>query len=96
MDTHLKLEFNLSKDQQGQYLTLPFSLPPEIESFTLSYRYGRYREAELPGEHGVFTAHEEINIIDLGLIAPDGSQVGASGSDKTEIRISETYSTPRL
>ncbi len=41
-----------------------------------------------------FSSRQEINIIDLGLIAPDGTQVGASGSDKTRIQVSATFATP--
>jgi hypothetical protein len=94
MENQLKLEFFVARDQEGLYLTLPFSMPPEIETFSLSYRYKRHHGAGLQVEIGEFTSHQEVNIIDLGLIAPDGSQVGASGSDKTEITISETYATP--
>lgn len=65
-------------------------MPPQTESFTLTYRYERHRETP----NGTFTAREEINIIDLGLVAPDGTQVGVSGSDKTEIMVSETSATP--
>lgn len=67
-------------------------MPPETESLALTYRYERHREGEM-GEDG-FTSRQEVNIIDLGLIAPDGTQVGASGSDKTSIQVSETYATP--
>ena len=66
-------------------------MPPDSESLTLAYRYERHRER--PAGGGA-SAREEINIIDLGLIDPDGRQVGASGSDKTEIQISETQATP--
>ena len=69
-------------------------MPPDTEAFSLTYRYERHHEGELPVERGSFTARQEINIIDLGLIAPDGSQVGASGADKSEIFLSETRATP--
>ena len=69
-------------------------MPPEIESFSLTYRYERHHEDETGVELGTFTSRQEINIIDLGLIAPDGTQVGVSGSDKTEIQVSETDATP--
>jgi hypothetical protein len=65
-----------------------------IESFTLTYSYQRRRESEAQVENGVFISRTEINIIDLGLIAPDGSQVGTSGSDKLSVFISETSATP--
>ncbi len=41
-----------------------------------------------------FTSRREINIVDLGLITPDGKQVGASGADKLSIFVSETRATP--
>ncbi len=67
-------------------------MPEGVESLTLAYRYDRHLEGPA-GEDG-FTSRREANIIDLGLIAPDGTQVGASGSDKSEIQVSETYATP--
>ena len=67
-------------------------MPSDTESFSLSYRYERHHESA-SGKDG-FTSRQEINIIDLGLIAPDGTQVGASGSDKTRIQVSETHATP--
>jgi hypothetical protein len=69
-------------------------MPAGTEIFSLTYQYKRHHPAELPVEKGVFTSRTEINIIDLGLIAPDGTQVGASGSDKLSIAISETQATP--
>lgn len=94
MNEQMKLEFFVSKEQEGQYLILPFTMPEDIEEFSLSYRYKRYAETGVTGEQGHFTSHRAINTIDLGLLAPDGSQIGASGSDKNEIRISETFATP--
>ena len=38
----------------------------------------------------------KLNIVDLGIIAPDGSQVGTSGSDKTEIFLSAVSAAPRV
>lgn len=65
-------------------------MPADTESLTLAYYYERHHETR----NGNFTSRQEINIIDLGLIAPDGNQVGASGSDKREIMVSETLATP--
>jgi hypothetical protein len=65
-------------------------MPPEVESLSLTYQYERHSGVEQNG----FTPRQEINIIDLGLIAPDGTQVGASGSDKNSFQVSETYATP--
>ena len=76
------------------YFTLPFTMPPDTESFSLVYRYERHHASEARLEHGSFTSRQEVNIIDLGLVAPDGAQVGASGADKSYILISETLATP--
>lgn len=88
------IEFHIEHSREGSYFTLPFTMPPDTEIMTLNYRYQRYREADSPIENGVFTSKQEVNIIDLGLIAPDGSQVGASGSDKSEISLSAVSATP--
>ncbi|MCJ7695338.1 MAG: CehA/McbA family metallohydrolase [Anaerolineaceae bacterium] len=90
----LELNLFIEHAREGEYFTLPFQIPQSIESLTLTYRYQRYDGLanELP--RGTFTSENEINIIDLGLIAPDGTQIGASGSDKTEIFLSETSASP--
>jgi hypothetical protein len=67
-------------------------MPPNTESLTLTYDYKRHHNYA-SGKDG-FISRQEINIIDLGLIAPDGTQVGVSGSDKTEVQVSATYATP--
>jgi PHP domain len=67
-------------------------MPENTESFSLGYRYERHRVSG--GSQVGFESRQEINILDLGLIAPDGTQVGASGSDKLEIHVSETNATP--
>lgn len=91
MDTSMHIEYFVGHEQEGQYLTVPFNMPAGVESLTLAYHYERH--CEIPGEAG-FTTRQEINILDLGLVAPDGKQVGASGSDKKEIQVSETFATP--
>ena len=88
------LTFTISPEQQGQYLTVPFSMPEGIAEFRLTYHYPRFREEAQSLPNGQFTPHDQINIIDLGLIAPDGNQVGASGSDKTSFFINGKAATP--
>ena len=88
------LTFSISPEQQGQYLTVPFSMPEGIAEFRLTYHYPRFREEAQSLPNGRFTPHAQINIIDLGLIAPDGGQVGASGSDKTSFFIDGKAATP--
>jgi hypothetical protein len=94
MDLLLDLSIHIDRSRQGTYFTLPFQVPEGIESIALKYGYERRPEKEQALDNGLFTAREEVNIIDLGLIDPRGEQVGASGSDKTEIAISETQATP--
>ncbi|MRR52701.1 MAG: hypothetical protein EG825_17660, partial [Rhodocyclaceae bacterium] len=84
----------VDKAKEGGYLNVPFSMPPGTESISLTYSYERHHESAATVESGNFTARQEINIIDLGLLAPDGTQVGASGSDKRTFTLSETDATP--
>jgi hypothetical protein len=93
-ETQIQIPLFIDPDRRGTYFTLPFTMPANTESFTLSYFYKRHHETESQVENGRFISRKEINIIDLGLIAPDGVQVGASGSDKFCIFISETHATP--
>jgi hypothetical protein len=92
--SHLQIPLFIEHNRQGSYFTIPFSMPADTESFSLTYQYKRRDHAEISLDNGVFTSRTEINIIDLGLIAPNGTQVGASGSDKLSIAISETQATP--
>jgi hypothetical protein len=93
-ETIILLEYFIEPGQQGQYIFLPFIIDMEMESLTLSYRYDRHDQIEVELEHGMFTGNPEINIVDLGLIDPDGREVGNSGSDKSEIFVSEVSATP--
>jgi hypothetical protein len=92
IENQLTIHYFVGHEREGTYFTLPFTMPADTESFSLAYRYERHQESST-GRDG-FTSRQEINIIDLGLIAPGGEQVGASGSDKTVIQVSETFATP--
>jgi len=87
------LQLFIEHEQQGEYITLPFILPPDIESISLHYQYKRHQHTPEQHENGQFNKRIEINIIDLGLVSPEGTQVGASGSDKQEINLSTTRAT---
>ncbi len=93
-ETRIQIPFFIEHGRQGTYFTIPFSMPENTESFSLSYSYERHHKSENRVEHGSFISRKERSIIDLGLIAPDGAQVGASGSDKLDIFVSETQATP--
>ena len=88
------LQLFIEHDRAGSYFTLPFSMPPDTACLSLTYRYERQHESEAGLPNGRFVARQEVNIIDLGLIAPDGVQVGASGSNKSEVYLDETRATP--
>ncbi len=94
IESHQQIPLFIEHSRQGTYFTLPFTMPANTESFSLTYRYQRHHETEVEAQYGSFISRKEISIIDLGLIAPDGTQVGASGSDKLSIFISETQATP--
>jgi len=79
---------------EGLYLTIPFIMPPDTESLSVTYQYEHFHKSESSMQQGSFTRKQKNNTIDLGLIAPDGTQVGASGSDKSGFQISETFATP--
>ncbi|MGI6615478.1 MAG: PHP domain-containing protein [Dethiobacteria bacterium] len=94
MDNRLELNLFIEPGREGTYFTLPFTMPPDVESMSLRYRYDRHLESQIDVECGTFIARREANIIDLGLVSPGGVQVGASGSDKLEIYIGESEATP--
>ena len=84
----------IEKQREGTYFTVPFTMPAGMEKIRLRYTYQRYLEHDVPLGASAFSGQTKINTIDLGLIAPDGTQVGASGSDKSEFIVSETDATP--
>jgi PHP domain len=94
IETRIQIPLFIEQGRQGTYFTLPFTMPDNTETFSLTYHYERHHESETQVENGNFISRKEINIIDLGLISPDGRQVGASGADKLSISISETRATP--
>src|SRR4030042_596231 len=93
-ETRMQIPLFIEHSRQGTYFPPPFPLPANTASFSLTYSYKRHNETEIQVENGNFSSRKQINIIDLGLISPDGTQVGASGSDKLSISITETHATP--
>lgn len=94
MENKVTIPLFIAKGREGTYFTLPFTVPADVESLTLAYRYPRWTGEETATPAGTFTNKQTVNTIDLGLIAPDGHQVGASGSDKNQVTISAVSSTP--
>lgn len=94
METKIIHDLHIEPEQQGTYFTFSFPVPGDSETLLIDYSYARRPGEVTQEEKAVFTATPERNIIDLGLIAPDGSQVGASGSDNPRVLVSETTATP--
>jgi hypothetical protein len=74
----------IEKSEERSYFTIPFRVPENVESMTVSYAYPRRVRRQEEG----FLLDEERAIVDLGLNAPGGAFVGASGSDRSSITIS--------
>jgi hypothetical protein len=91
---HKKLTFDIRPNQMGEYLNLPFTMPENTAELQLSYHYPAFNEIPQVLPNGQFTQQERVNIVDLGLIGPDGRQVGASGMDKSSIFINGRDATP--
>ena len=90
----IEINHHIPTNQQGQYLLVPFTMPPSTERIDIEYTYPHTENQPFTVESGQFTKHQRVNRIDLGLIAPDGSQVGASGSSRDIIFVSTTEATP--
>lgn len=90
----INLHRRITHAEQGQYLLLPFEMPANMAQFNLHYAYQTHASRNEVIPDGQFTAVKRLNIVDIGLIAPEGSQVGASGSSRQEVAISETSATP--
>jgi hypothetical protein len=84
----------IEHEKQGTYLTIPFHVEPEVESIKIKYQYARFDLVETEKDTYIAQNKPEINIIDFGLIGPDGEQIGMSGSDRTTFFVSEANSTP--
>lgn len=90
----LHLTLFVDHAREGSYFTLPFEVPEGTESIAISYCYDRRPPVQHTLGCGTFTSRAEVNVIDLGLLDPKGEQVGASGADKAEVRVSEVGATP--
>ena len=93
-ENRMEIPLRIDPERAGTYFTLPFQVPDEVERMTIEYRYPRHVFETRTIPNGAFVSRTERNIIDIGLIGPDGRQRGASGSDKASFSISETEATP--
>jgi histidinol phosphatase-like PHP family hydrolase len=66
------MKIHFTKDQEKQYVKLPFDVPPGTESVDVVYFYDKSGGA----------------LIDLALLGPDGKLLGASGSCRAHVWVS--------
>lgn len=81
----VRMELFIGKEKEGSYFELPFEVPSGVFRITVKYKYERHSVTEIDGVKKT----EEINIIDFGLSSNTGEFVGASGSDRDKIWVSE-------
>lgn len=80
----------IPKEKEKTYYELKFPVPENICCIEIEYVYKRYRRKSEEAE----AIQDEVNIIDLALRNTEGRCVGASGSERSGIRISAWKSTP--
>lgn len=68
----------VKKDREGSYYKLPFQVPDNVRSVSISYTYSKENE----------------NVIDLGLEDEKGQFLGWSGGSRSKIHVSEYSATP--
>ncbi len=92
--SELHLHRHILPAEQGLYLLLPLEMPANIARLDLRYSYQTHASEPVATTEGQFARTRRVNIVDIGIIAPDGTQVGASGSSRSEIMVSEVSATP--
>ena len=74
----------ITKEEEGTYFLLPFSVPEGVERLDVRYEYMRHEA----GRAGEWETRQEVNIIDLALCGTGERYIGASGSDRRHIYVS--------
>lgn len=85
MQTTEKIRLLVTKDQESSYFEMPFTVPADVCRIDIRYFYLRHREIV----KGRAVEVQEENIIDFALKDANGEFVGASGSNRTHLWISE-------
>lgn len=78
IETNLRIKKHITGEYLKKCFYIDFAVPENVEAMTITYSWTPRKEGNL----------------DIGLVGPDGKQVGASGSNKQTVTISEKYSTP--
>ncbi|MBP3040996.1 CehA/McbA family metallohydrolase [Bacillaceae bacterium Marseille-Q3522] len=85
MKKTIEIELFVDKEKEEQYLELPFDVPENVDRIDIVYDYQRYDENYQEDSRII----KEINIIDFALEAEDGQFLGASGSNRRCLWVSE-------
>ncbi len=85
-----QIQIHIEKQQEGTYFSVPFEMPEKTEQLHLTYHYIH----ETFASQGNWNIRERPATVDLALVDAGGRLVGASGSSKRQIALSETSSTP--
>jgi hypothetical protein len=81
------ISIKIEKSSEKTYIKIPFCVPQNVEKMTIRYSYEGDGASSLP-------TGADKNCIDIGLLGPDGSDYGTTGSSYREITISAAFSTP--
>jgi len=84
MNKDIHISLRIEKEQERQYILVPFEVDAEAERVDIRYAYPRDARAERDGAETVSSPC----VIDLALEAPGGALAGASGSDREHIWVS--------
>lgn len=84
---HIILHHHISKDKEGQYYTISFDVPENVEKITVSYDY--FRKGK-----GFISDLKPSNTVDIGLEDEKGNFLGWSGSAHKSISVGEHDSSP--
>jgi hypothetical protein len=90
MERELHFTRTYGPDDQGQYLRLPFEVPPDTDRVEVEYAYERFVTEDLPDGR----RRREAAIVDLGLYDETGRLRGWSGSERASVAISASSATP--
>ena len=82
----MKLVHKITKDKEGLYYTVPFSVPENVVKITVSYDYFKPTK-------GLLGDLKPSNTIDIGLMDEKGNFLGWSGSAHKSIFVGESESS---
>lgn len=78
----MKLVHKITKEKEGQYYTVPFSVPENVVKITVSYDYFRPTK-------GMLSDLKPSNTVDIGLMDEKGNFLGWSGSAHKTVSVGE-------